>query len=389
MNRLTDGKSFVACFVVLVAAFIAGPTHAQKAPSTLYANQVNDLALHRADSLTRGVNLSGWFGGWGDYSPEHTSTFITAADLTAIHAMGFRYVRFPLDPILLTRGGLLSPSKEDVWKRIDDALDATMNAGLSVDFVVFPRDDYKQQLATQKGFDEFVMLWQVLAKHLAGRDPNRFFFELMNESEVQDPYRWIGIQSAVIQAIRQIDTQHTILASGAHYDSIPDLLETEPVRDANVIYTFHFYEPYPFTHQGATWGSVEWNYYSHIPYPALPEQIAPILPTIPDQNARYQLYQYGQGNWNAGSISQRLTFVAAWAHDHGVPVICNEFGAFRDTAPADSRTRYLHDVRAGLEENGLGWAMWDWSGSFGLVKHSGGAILPDAENVRALGLTAP
>ena len=28
----------------------------------------NDLAFRRAAILTRGVNVSGWFGGWGDYS---------------------------------------------------------------------------------------------------------------------------------------------------------------------------------------------------------------------------------------------------------------------------------------------------------------------------------
>ena len=374
-------------FATAVTACV--PAGAQQA--ALPAAQAHALAVRRAATLTRGTNLSGWFGGSGDYSAEHTSTYITAADVASMKALGIRYVRFPLDPVLFARGGLLaqSPQRAELWKRIDDALDLLMNAGLSIDFVVFPRDDYKQALTTQHGVDQFVMLWQMLARHLMTRDPERFFFELMNESQTSDPYRWIGIQSQVTYAIRQIAPQHTILASGAHYDSIPDLLETQPIDDSNTIYTFHFYEPYQFTHQGAPWGSVEWNDYKNIPYPATPAQVAAISATIPGDNARYQLYLYGVSSWNAQGIADRLAFAATWGREHGVPVICNEFGAFRDTAPHDSRTRYLHDVRAGLEQAGIGWAMWDWSGNFGLVDRSNGNVLPDADNSRALGLTPP
>ncbi|MGA7158434.1 MAG: cellulase family glycosylhydrolase [Acidobacteriaceae bacterium] len=353
------------------------------------AHKHDALAFTRASELTRGMNLSGWFGGWGDYSEEHTSTYITESDFKLMHAMGVEYVRFPLDPMLIAKGGILAQNKEEVWKRIDSALDMAMNAGMAVDFVVFPRDDYKRRLETQAGVDQFVMLWQVLAKHLSGRDPDKFFFELMNESEEQDPYRWVGVESSAIHAIREIDTKHTIIASGAHYDSLGDLLETEPIDDANVIYTFHFYEPYPFTHQGATWGSTEWNYFKDIPYPATPSQIAERMKAVPTDFARYQLYLYGAGGWNGSTISDRIAFAAEWGRERKVPVICNEFGAYRDTAPSDSRTRYLHDVRSALEANGIGWAMWDWSGNFGLVTHEAGRLVPDFADEAALGLRIP
>ena len=349
----------------------------------------NDLAFRRAAILTRGVNVSGWFGGWGDYSAEHTSTYITAADFQAMKQMGVRYIRFPLDPVLLEQGGLMNPNKDQIWTRIDSALDLAMNAGMAVDFVVFPKDDYKQRLSTQSGADRFLLLWRVLAKHFAGRDPNRFFFELMNESEEQDPYRWIGLEAATVHAIREIDSRHTIIASGAHYDSLGDLLATETLSDPDILYTFHFYEPYPFTHQGATWGSVEWNYYKDIPYPADSSQIAEHLKNIPDDSARYQLYLYGAEDWNASAIKKRIEFAAAWGRARHVPIICNEFGAFRDTATKESRARYLHDVRTSLEQSDIGWAVWDWSGNFGLVTHKADSIVPDPLDVDALGLKQP
>jgi hypothetical protein len=192
-----------------------------------------------------------------------------------------------------------------------------------------------------------------------------------------------------VKAIRDIDGQHTIIASGAHYGSLGDLLTTETIADPNVIYNFHFYEPYPFTHQGATWGSIEWNYFKNVPYPATAGQIAELTKNIPDDAARYQLYLYGAGGWNAASIQQRIAFAAAWGRERHVPIVCNEFGAFRDTAPPDSRARYLHDVRTALEENGIGWGVWDWSGNFGLVTHQADSVVPDRLDVDALGLKQP
>ena len=344
-------------------------------------------AFRRAATLTRGINASGWFGGWGDYTPERTSKWITPDDLKLMRSLGFTYVRIGVDPVYFGNGRPDDPGKQARWKRLDDAVDLALNAGLIVDLCVFPRDDYKQQLAKDSGATQFLFLWEALARHFANRDPDHVLFELMNESEVQDPYRWIGIESSVVTAIRRIDTVHTILASGAHYDSLDDLLVTQPLADENVIYTFHFYEPYQFTHQGATWGSPEWLYYKDIPFPATVDQLDSTLKSIPSDIARYQLFLYASGNWNADLVRQRIAFAAGWGREHNIPILCNEFGAYRDTAPPDSRARYIEAVRSALEANHIGWAMWDWSGNFGLVTRSDGRPTIDPAIAKALNLT--
>ena len=346
-------------------------------------------AFRRAATLTRGINASGWFGGWGDYTPERTSKWITPDDLKLMRSLGFTYVRIGVDPVYFGYGRPDDPGKQALWKRLDDAVDLALNAGLIVDLCVFPRDDYKQQLANDRGATQFLFLWEALAKHFANRDPDHILFELMNESEVQDPYRWIGIESSAVTAIRRVDTTHTILASGAHYDSLDDLLVTQPLADENIIYTFHFYEPYQFTHQGATWGSPEWLYYKDIPFPATVDQLNSTLKSIPSDIARYQLFLYASGNWNADLVRQRIAFAAGWGREHNVPILCNEFGAYRDTAPPDSRARYIEAVRSALEANHIGWAMWDWSGNFGLVTRNDGHSTLDPAIAKALNLTVP
>jgi aryl-phospho-beta-D-glucosidase BglC (GH1 family) len=303
-----------------------------------------------------------------------------------MHAMGIQFIRFPFDPVLLTPGGSNSSDNRQIWKRLDDALDMVQNAGLAVDFVVFPTDEYKRGLTTEDGARQFILLWQILAKHFSDRDPDRFFFEVINEPRVEHSSKWIRIEIEVIKTIRQIDSRHTILASGANWDGLEELLARDALPDPNIIYTFHFYEPFPFTHQGATWGASELAFYKGIPYPATPELLAQKIKSIQDDTARYRLYLYSAGGWNRAGIRQRLAFAADWGRERHVPVICNEFGAYRDTTPADSRARYLEDVRSGLEKNGIGWAMWDWSGNFGLVSRKDGEVMPDAAIARALGL---
>jgi aryl-phospho-beta-D-glucosidase BglC (GH1 family) len=372
----------------LVLALAAAATFLPLAvPAQISADAARATAFRRAALLDRGINLSGWFGGWGDYSPEHTSTWITPDDLKLIRSLGFHYVRIGVDPVYFRNyGNLDAPTKAALWKRLDDAVDSALAAGLAVDLCIFPRDDFKAALSTDSNVGQFLLLWAAFAKHYANRDPDHLFLELMNESEVQDPYRWIGIESAAVNAIRRVDTQHTILASGAHYDSLDDLLVTEPLSDPDIIYTFHFYEPYQFTHQGATWGSPEWLFYKNIPFPATVAELQPQLNSIPSDIARYQLFLYGVAGWNADTIRQRIAFAADWGRERKVPVICNEFGAFRDTAPPDSRARYIEAVRTGLEANHIGWGMWDWSGNFGLATHTNGHLTVDPAIAHALGL---
>ena len=52
-----------------------------------------------------------------------------------------------------------------------------------------------------------------------------------------------------------------------------------------------------------------------------------------------------------------------------------------------SRMNWIHDVRSALEEDGIGWPMWDYRGGFGVVtKQDGQPAKVDQAVVEALGL---
>ena len=67
--------------------------------------------------------------------------------------------------------------------------------------------------------------------------------------------------------------------------------------------------------------------------------------------------------------------------------MCNEFGVYRAYVNPDDREAWIHDVRTVLERHGVGWTMWDYSGSFGVVSKKDGRSVPDEATLRALGLT--
>lgn len=344
------------------------------------------LAFQRAASLQHGINLSGWFASSGDLSPQHFESFTNANDLKAIHDMGFDFVRLGIAPELIERHGQVAPAYPEALAQLDRAVQEALDNHLEVMLCLFPNDEYKHNLSTDRGVDDFVQIWRILATHFAASDHDRIFYELINEPEVPDPYRWMGIQAHAEEAIRQIDTDHTIIATAANYSGLPDILQLEPLRDANVIYNFHFYEPYQFTHQGASWGADDWIYYKDIPYPATASELDSQMKNVPGDLARYNLYLYGVTGWSSESIAGRIAFAAAWARERNVPLICNEFGAYRDTADPASRARWIHDVRSALETNHIGWAMWDYRGNFGVVTRSDTEITPDDAILKALGL---
>jgi endoglucanase len=361
-------------------------------PAALQAVAQNDaLALRRAPALARGINLSSWFASSSDLSAAHIAKQVTPVDLKLIHDLGFTYVRIGFDPTqFMANGGFDSADSRAALARMDEAIHEAFSNHLAVSLCLFPNDDYKRQLQGQAGADQFLFLWRMLAQHYAATDADHLFFELINEPELNDPYRWDGLQAAAVSVIRGVDLAHTIIATGSFYSGLPELLKLDPVRDGNVIYNFHFYEPMPFTHQGATWGSFEWNYYKDIPYPASPEALGAALAGVPDESARYTLYLYGAAGWNRSSMLGRLMFARQWADSHHVPIICDEFGAYRSTVPNDSRARYLRDVRSDLEQLHIGWSMWEYNGGFGLVTRTpDGFAIPDAATVDALGLRMP
>jgi aryl-phospho-beta-D-glucosidase BglC (GH1 family) len=369
---LTGKRLQFAAWLLLLLAF---------APAA-YAAEA-DLAHQRAQQLRHGINASLWFAqSPHNYSLERLQTFTTADDIALMEKLGFDHVRVSIDPTPLLPGGDSSFLTE-----LDHVVDLMLAHHLAVIIDIHPESPYKSALRTgDDSVDHFVQLWSRLAKHFSTRDPNLVFFEIMNEPEQTDPYRWIGIEARVAEVIRKAAPANTIIATGAHWSGLEDLLQTEPIALPNVIYTFHDYEPFAFTHQGATWTDSRVQPLRAVPYPSDPDNVAANLDQADTLDGSFFVEEYGLSHWNRDRVERTIAFAKQWGDLHGVPVYCGEFGVLRDYAPPAMRAAWLHDMAVTLKADGIGWAMWDYQANFGIVHKENGVATPDPAIVQALGL---
>jgi endoglucanase len=371
-------------------AFTAGATNVRAQAGAADGAAV---AAQRAETLRHGINLSNWFQAGGDpagLTQQHFDTAITDDDLALIKAMGFDHVRLCINPAPMFRRGQANELPADYLSFLDTAVNKILAHGLAVELDIHASGEFKHSLATDDRFvEDFADFWSGLAKHFAASDPDKVFFEILNEPELHDSYRWYGIETKLAGVIRAAAPRHTIIATGAHWSDDDDLLFLEPLRDANVIYTFHFYESHIFTHQGATWGDPYWHFLHGVPYPSTPENVQDVAKQVDDPVYRLQVIRYGTDHWNATRIDEEIAQAADWAKRWGVTVICNEFGAYIKVSDPVMRAAWIRDVRTSLEKYGIGWTMWDYDGGFNVVTRTNGVAAPDPLTVKALGRTLP
>jgi aryl-phospho-beta-D-glucosidase BglC (GH1 family) len=373
----------LACLLLSSCVAAAQSQPVDAAASRLPAS----LAARRAQLLHRGVNASMWFAQATDYSPARLRSYTTADDIALMHTMGFDHVRLSIDGDELLRGAPPNGLNESFVAELDIAVNTMLKDGLRVIVDVHPTDEFKRELRTDDAaVTRFCALWSALAGHYVQTDPDRVFFEVLNEPEFANPQQWAAVQTRLIAAIRQAAPYHTIIATAGHYSGLTDLLTLEPLPDPNVIYTFHDYEPFPFTHQGATWTMAEVRPLRGVPYPSSPENIAAAVSEEPQLSSQHWINTYGLDRWDAARIHSELSFAGKWAALHHVPVYCGEFGVYQAFADPAMRAAWLRDTRTALEDQGIGWAVWDYQGSFAVVTKTDGNATPIPAVASALGL---
>lgn len=374
-------KLVLLCFLLSVSAF---------------AQNNSSLAKQRAQHLRRGINLSEWFAQVYDprgYTKEHLAGWVTADDMALIKSMGFDHVRLSINPAPMMRHNEADRIPADYLGYLDSAVKMILDHDLAVILDMHPDSDFKAKLVQRDDeVEQFSDFWRALARHYSTYDPEMVFFEILNEPEFRDRYRWAGVQAKLAAAIRDGAPKHTIIAAGANWSDIDDLLELTPLSDPNVIYNFHFYDPHTFTHQGATWGENYWHFETKLAYPAEMNNAEQVAAEQPDRLNRLRVLRYALDHWDANRIAVEIGQAAEWAKHWNVPLTCNEFGVYRKDSDPQDRARWIHDVRATLEHDGIGWNMWDYGArdggqGFGVVNGpKEGPNTPDEVTVQALGL---
>ena len=401
-----------------LAASLAAPAIAAEAPAPM--------------ALKRGINVWPWFSLTRelpaprrdyDWPPFQTDRPVpTAADIRQLAAAGFDFVRLPLDP-----GPFLAFSgaqREILLGEVGAAVDTVLATGMSVvlnlqgnaaTHYYTPQNLYGSERAPLLA--PFRALVATVAKRFGTRAPGRIALEPVNEPPQScGAGSWERIQHGLLDAARKEAPGLTLVATGACGSMVSGLaaLDPTPLKTlAPLLFTFHCYEPYLFTHQGAPWvNEPVYRSLTGVPWPGAKGTLEETLSRVrarmradterteAEKKAAYattqaKLAEYFAAAPDRGFIDRVFAPVLAWADIYAIApkhILLGEFGALKTDArytasDAPDRARYLKDMREAAEAAGFPWALHNLFDGLGIMDEASRRL--DPAIIAALGLTLP
>lgn len=380
----------------------------------------------------RGISTWPWFSLTTEYPAPRTDyawppfqadrPVPTSADLMALRSAGFDFIRLPVDPgpFLAFSGCRRAALLAELFDAVRLALSADL--GVIVNLQANAATHYwrpERMFASvdAPAFDAFRRLVGDLAAGLAGFPQDRVALEPVNEPfQACGAREWQAVQRSLVRTSRGAAPDLTYVATGACGSMVSGFAEGQPQAATDggpMLFTFHFYEPYLFTHQGAPWMSEPvYRALNAVPWPGsagtLEGTLAAVrrqMKTDRDTSAAEKastysetetvLRQYFEAQPDRGFIDGFFADMRAFADRNAIPrdqVLLGEFGALKSggryvAADPDDRARYVGDVRRAAEESGFGWAFWNLFDGLGMMDETTRQL--DHAITSALGLAAP
>jgi endoglucanase len=375
-------KSFVPPIVLLL--FLSGGA-LDAAAQTMKRIMGRDTPAHRAAlRFMRGIGL----GNYLEYAPNHPARNQTysANDFALIRTEGFDHVRIPVAWHLYAGPAPDFVLSNSIFTSVDSMLNAALNRGLNVLLDLHHFSDFMSDPAGNR--EKFYAIWRQVSAHYSNAPP-AVAFELLNEpSGAATTTVMNQTYPEAIRRIRLTNPNRTLFLGPGQWNGLDELKIGSstglrfPDNDTNLIATVHCYDPFYFTHQGAEW--------------ALPDTATtgvvfsgpPAVPLQPHPSIThswvldwFRLYNGSSTSMNPSSpyaFRGKLQAARAWADYYGRPVHVGEFGCY-EKADAQSRVNFYREIRSVMDQQGLGWAMWDWKAGFHYIKSG----QPDPPGMRA------
>jgi endoglucanase len=270
-------------------------------------------------------------------------------------AAGFSTIRLPVR--------WSSHAELDAPFKIDSAFFARVDwvvrcAGESDFRIVLDLHHYEEMMKDPIGHrPRFLALWEQIARRYENQ-PESVLFELCNEPVSIPPQEWNTSVQEALKIVRRTNPDRKVIVGGVDSSSISGMLALElPADDPALVATFHYYEPFSFTHQDAEWikGSEAWH-----------------------------------GTEWKGTSTERARVMAdfdraaAWGAEHDLPLWLGEFGAY-SRAGMESRVRWTECVAREADKRSIDWAYWELGAGFGIYDREAGqwrvpllrALLPE------------
>lgn len=336
--------------------------------------------------FSRGVNVTNWFQASSAQQIQFTK--FTRQDFLNIKSLGCDVIRLPINLHAMTNGSpdyIIDPL---FFTFLDSAVSwaEELQIHLLLDNHTFdPAVNTDPEIGPV-----LIKVWTQMAEHY--KDRSEFiYYEVLNEPHGILDKLWGEIQQSVIDSIRSIDTIHTIIVGPAGWNSYNNLNAIPLYSDTNLIYTFHFYDPFMFTHQGASWTDPSMVPLAGVPFPYDSARMPSCPPELEDTWIEWSLNNYAVDG-TVERIQNLIHIAVSFMNNRKVPLFCGEFGAYQPNSDEPDRVRYYEAVSECFETNGIPWTIWDYKGGFGIFEEGSGDMFDYDLNiplVEALGLIVP
>ena len=326
-------------FLKMVAGGAAAAVLPGYAPGTEGQQKAGRSPAQNVLPRWRGFNLLEMFTmrSKGDWAED---------DFRWMRDWGFDFVRLPVVYRLWIEDGDDYKIHEPMLEKLDRAVELGGKYGqhVSLNFHRGPGYSVNREFTEphnlwkdKTALDAFCFHWQLMAKRYKGISRNKLSFDLINEppsvGEQMSRADHERVVRTAVAAIRQINPDRIVVADGISYGN-----ETAPeLADLGIAQSTRAYQPMFISHYKASWVDS-----GNFPEPAWP----------------------GHG-WDRKRMEQHYQKWADLAK-MGVGVHCGEGGAFNKT-PHKVVLAWLRDVLEILTQHGIGLAVWNFRGSFGII----------------------
>ncbi|MBC8376654.1 MAG: cellulase family glycosylhydrolase [FCB group bacterium] len=339
---------------------------------------VYSLTAQPTVPFEKGVNLSNWFQ--ESSIQEVQFSRYTYDDFVDIQSLGVDVIRLPINFHGMSSGDpdyIVDPILLDF---LDQVIDWTEDLGLHL---ILDNHSFDSGGATTPAINQpLSMIWQQLAAHFLDRD-STLYFEIKNEPWGISDFIWDTIQQNIVNIIRQTDSNRTLIVGPSSWNSYNNLDDMMNYTDDNLIYTFHFYDPFIFTHQGASWTDPSLEPLVGVPFPYGASAMPPVPPELIGTWVHSNMSSYSsQGN--VAHMRSLIDIAASFRASRDVPIFCGEFGVLNHNSDPAQRVEWYRATTHYLDSLDIGWTMWDYHGGFGLFERYSNGMFDHDLNIPLL-----
>ena len=329
--------------------------------------------MKKFTGFEKGIGIGGWLTNYKRFAvipeekrfditigdEEHFKSYINFADLRYIASLGFDHVRLAFDQIVLEEAP--GVYREYIFNLLENFMKwcekFSLNAVFNLHKAIGNYCDVTENVSlldSPELQERFINLWCEIERRFADR-PN-IVFELLNEVRDVEPQKWNSLAKRTIDAIRVLNPERKIMVGSTCWNDVNSLKYLEVYDDENVVYTFHFYKPFKFTHQRGVLTAGPLYYNRAMEYPAPIKKYREYRECVGSTSDIYDGYDVMDKKYIIDAMQGAFDFIEA--HPDKI-LTCSEFGTIRH-CNIKYRENWMRDVITILSEHEIPYTAWNY-----------------------------